>query len=70
MSATHRSGCGWERSSLVCFFALLRFRSKVTRGTRSLELHKRTGHEELANKQAQLNTRLKKAVVQMVARGT
>lgn len=34
------------------------------------ELHKRMGHEELANKQAQLNTRLKKAVVQMVARGT
>ncbi|KAF4604497.1 hypothetical protein EYR40_003271 [Pleurotus pulmonarius] len=39
-------------------------------GEKFVELHKRTGHEELANKQAQLNTRLKKAVVQMVARGT
>ncbi|KAF4573650.1 hypothetical protein EYR36_008168 [Pleurotus pulmonarius] len=38
-------------------------------GEKFVELHKRTGHEELANKQAQLNTRLKKAVVQMVARG-
>ncbi|KAG9222063.1 hypothetical protein CCMSSC00406_0008048 [Pleurotus cornucopiae] len=39
-------------------------------GEKFVELHKRMGHEELANKQAQLNTRLKKAVVQMVARGT